>query len=70
MNPLTPFVQQSPVARLETMAETGCSEDLTFLDALGEVKSVERIKSAFRIWFKKQAKTTKRKHRTSVKPKK
>jgi hypothetical protein len=45
------------------MAETECSEDLTFLDALGEVKSVERIKSAFRIWYKKKAKTSKRKSR-------
>lgn len=64
------FLPADVVARLETMAETGCSEDLTFLDALGEVKSVERIKSAFRIWFKKKAKTTKRKPRKSVKPKK
>lgn len=69
-NALAGFLPADAVARLETMAETECSEDLTFLDALGEVKSVERIKSAFRIWFKKKARTTKRKARRSVKPNK
>ena len=69
-NALADFLPTDAVARLETMAETGCSEDLTFLDALGDVRSVERIKSAFSIWFKKKAKTTKRKPRRSVKPKK
>ena len=64
------FLPNDVVARLEKMAETESSEDLTFLDALGEVKSVERIKSAFRIWFKKEVKTTKRKPRRSKKRKK
>lgn len=55
------FLPKDVVAKLETMVETECSEDLTFLDALGEVKSVERIKWAFRIWYKKKAKVLKRK---------
>jgi DNA polymerase III delta prime subunit len=64
------FLPNDVVARLEKMAKTECSEDLAFLDALGEVKSVERIKSAFRIWFNKKAKTAKRKPRGSEKQRK
>ncbi|SDG47085.1 hypothetical protein SAMN04488117_12240 [Celeribacter baekdonensis] len=47
------FLPKDVVAKLEKMVETECSEDLTFLDSLGDVKSVERIKWAFRIWYKK-----------------
>lgn len=47
------FLPKDVVAQLEKMVETVCSEDLTFLDSLGDVNSVEGIKSAFRIWYKK-----------------
>ncbi len=61
------FLPSSVVARLEEMVQTGCCEDLTFLDALGEVKSVERVKMAFRTWSKKKVKTTKAKPEKSKK---
>ena len=63
------FLPSSVVARLEEMVQTGCCEDLTFLDALGEVKSVERVKVAFRTWFKTKVKTTKAKPEKSKKNK-
>jgi hypothetical protein len=42
------FLPEDVVAQLIKMVESKCSENLTFLDKLGDVQSVECIKSAFR----------------------
>jgi hypothetical protein len=57
------FLPNDVVAQLEKMVETECSEDLAFLDGLGDVQSVERIKSTFRTWFKKKSTKTQQKNR-------
>lgn len=60
-NAIANFLPDDVVACLEKMVETGTSEDLSCLDRLGDVQSVERIKTSLRIWYKKEQKTKKRK---------
>lgn len=60
-NAIANFLPDGVIACLEKMVETGSSEDLSCLNSLGDVQSVERIKTSFRTWYKKNPKTKKRK---------
>jgi len=63
-NEIANFLPNDVVACLQKMIETESSEDLSCLDRLGDVQSVERIKTTLRNWYKKWPKNNKRKAKT------
>ena len=46
------FLPEEVLGALRKMQDTGSADDLSSLDELGDVRSVERIKDSLRVWFK------------------
>lgn len=63
-NAIAKFLPNDVIACLEKMIKFGSSEDLSYLDRLGDVQSVECIKTTLRTWYKKRPQTNKRNAKT------
>ena len=46
------FLPEDVVDALKKMQDTGCADDLSCLDELGDVRSVEQVKDGLKVWFK------------------
>ena len=46
------LLPEDVIGALKKMQDTGSADDLSCLDELGDVRSVERIKDSLRVWFK------------------
>ena len=62
---ITGYLSGPVVSLLDNINESGAHGDLSVLDELGDVRTVEKIKSSLRIWFKKNGRARNTKRRSS-----